>query len=64
MQVVKEKLQKEPLILFIRNVDPNFGDVKKMQIAQLYCQTKRYQHTSCNSSICDDFHKEEHEIHD
>jgi hypothetical protein len=30
MQVIKAELQKEPLILFIRNVDLNCGDVKKM----------------------------------
>jgi hypothetical protein len=30
MQVGKVELQKEPLILFIKHVDPNFGNVKKM----------------------------------
>jgi hypothetical protein len=30
MKIVKAKLQKEPSMFFIRNIDPNFGDVKKM----------------------------------
>jgi hypothetical protein len=30
MQVIIEKLQNEPLISFIKNVNSNFGDVEKM----------------------------------